>query len=318
VKRPNWIGSLIAIGGVALAAAVGAAALPDNPYQRWQLIENTLYANATWSYERMHFDPAPIDVAIIGSSRAQLGLSAPAVTARLAALGHPLRVANLAVVEDGRNIEWAIADELFRTKHPRVIVLAVEETVHLWGHPGFKYVAPAAAIAAPRALALHNAKEDVPYLPYRQLMLAGAAFAPGWFGLHPRFDPVRFAAKRAEREAFAATRSPSHIPEWIGRVTDADDHVYVDAIARLAAAHGTRIIFLFLPEFEGVTTIADRAFYAARGTIIDAGDLAADPRLFQSFAHLNHRGAVIASDRVAVAVATTLAPRSAPVTPVTN
>jgi len=64
VKRPNWIGSLIAIGGVALAAAVGAAALPDNPYQRWQLIENTLYANATWSYERMHFDPAPIDVAI--------------------------------------------------------------------------------------------------------------------------------------------------------------------------------------------------------------------------------------------------------------
>lgn len=345
MKRPNWIGSLIAIGGVALAAAVGAAALPDNPYQRWQLIENTLYANATWSYERMHFDPAPIDVAIIGSSRAQLGLSAPAVTARLAALGHPLHVANLAVVEDGRNIEWAIADELFRTKHPQVIVLAVEETVHLWGHPGFKYVAPAAAIVAPQALVLHNAKEDVPYLPYRQLMLAGAAFAPGWFGLHPRFDPARFAAKpddytvtrvladgkridmdrevpapdlRAEREAFAATRSPSHIPEWIGRVTDADDHVYVDAIARLAAAHGTRIIFLFLPEFEGVTTIADRAFYAARGTIIDAGDLAADPRLFQSFAHLNHRGAVIASDRVAVAVATTLAPRSAPVTPVIN
>ncbi len=345
MKRLNWIGRLAAIGGVALAAAVGAAALPDNPYQRWQLIENTLYANATWSYERIHFDPAPIDVAIIGSSRAQLGISASAVAARLTALGHPLHVANLAVVEDGRNIEWAITNELFRAKRPQVIVVAVGDVIHLWGHPGFKYVAPAAAIAAPRALVLHNAKEDLPYLPYRQLMLAGAALAPGWFGLRDRFDPARFAAKpddytvtrvladgkridmdrevaapdlRAERAAFAATRSQSHIPEWIGRVTDADDHVYVDAIARLAAVHGTRIIFLFLPEFEGARTIADRAFYAARGTILDAGDLASDPRLFQSFAHLNHRGAVIASDRVAAAVAATLAPRAAPVTPVIN
>ncbi len=333
MKTLGWAGRLAAIFGVAVAAAVAAAALPDHPYQRWQLVENTLYSNATWSYERIHFDPRPIDVAILGSSRAQLGLSAPLIAERLAARGLPLAVANLAVIEDGRNLQWAIVDELVRTKRPKTIVLTIAATVHPWGHPGFRYVAPAGAVAAPRAWLLHNAKDDIPYLPYRQLFLAGAAMAPRWFALRDHFDPALFAAKpddytvsrqladgkfidmdrtvaadnlRAERVAFTATQRPSRVPLWIARVTDRDEYVYVDAISRLAAAHGIRVIFLFLPEFEDASVIAGRSFYAARGTLVDAGDLARDPTLFQSFAHLNHRGAIIASDRVAAAVAAVL------------
>jgi hypothetical protein len=330
MRRVSWAGKLVAILGVALVAAAGAAALPDNPYQRWQLIENTLYANATWSYERIHFDPRPIDVAILGASRSQMGLSAPVVAARLAALGAPLTVANLSVVEDGRNIEWAIADELFRAKHPRVVVVMIAESVSRWGHPGFKYVAPAAAVAAPPTPLLHNYLSDLAYLPYRQLVLFAARFAPGLFDLRDRFDGPRYAAKAtdyslsqtladgkridmdrsvpaadldAERRAFAASRHESLLPPVISRFTDVDNRVYVGAIARLAASHGARVIFVFLPEFGGATTIEDRAFYAARGTIADDGDLARDAGLFQSFSHLNRRGAVIASDRLADTIA---------------
>ncbi len=333
MTRANWAGKLAAIVGVALVAAVGAAALPDNPYQRWQLIENTLYANATWSYERIHYDPRPIDVAILGASRSQMGLSAPAVAARLAALGTPLTVANLSVIEDGRNLEWAIADELFKAKRPRLVVLMINETVHPWGHPGFKYVAPVATVVEPRAWLLHNVKDDLPYLPYRQLLLLGASIAPGVFGLRDAFDAERYAAKpddysvsrllpdgkwidmdrdvpaadlAAEARAFAETRGESQVPASIGRVTEADDHVYVTAIARLAARHGARLIFVFLPVFDGATTIEDRAFYAALGPIADDGALAADPHLYQSFSHLNRRGALIASDRLAGVIAATV------------
>lgn len=330
MKRVGWMGRLAGILGVAVIAAAAAAALPDNPYQRWQLVENTLYANATWSYERVRFDPAPVDVAILGASRSLMGLSAPTVAARLAAGGRPLTVANLSVVEDGRNLEWAIADELFAAKHPRVVVVMIGETVHRWGHPGFKYVAPAAAIAAPPAPLLHNYPTDLVYLPYRQLTLFAARLAPGLFDLRDSFDGARYAAKpvdysqsqtladgkridmdrtvpaadlEAERTAFAASRHESHLPAAISRFTDVDNRVYVDAIAHLAASHGARLIFVFLPEFAGATTIADRAFYAARGTIVDDGDLAADASLFQSFSHLNRRGAVIASDRLAATIA---------------
>lgn len=330
MKRRSWTAALLAIVGVAIAAAAGAAALPDNPYQRWQLIEDTLYANATWGYERMHFDARPIDVAIVGASRSQLGLSAPRIAARLAALGTPLDVANLSVVEDGRNLEWALVDELFRTKRPRILIVTVDETVHRWGHPGFKYVAPAAAVVAPPVPWLHNAPTDLAYLPYRQLKLFAASIAPRLFGLRDGFDPARFAVKpddytvsrtladgkridmdrsvpaddlRAERLAFAASRKGSGLPAAISRRTDVDDPVYIDAVARLAAAHGARILFVFLPEFDGATTIAARPFYTARGAIEDYGDLSRDADLFQSFSHLNRRGAMIASDRLAAAVA---------------
>ncbi len=329
MRRRNWAAKLLAILGVALLAAVGAAALPDHPYQRWQLIENTLYGNATWSYERIHFDPRPVDVAIIGASRAQLGLSAPRVAERLAAAGVPLEVANLSVIEEGRNIEWAIADELFKVKRPKVLVLSISERYNLWGHPGFKYVAPGGALVSPPAPLLHNSLGDLAYLPYRQLMLFAASLAPSLFDLRDDFDPERYAAKptdysqtrvladgkridmdrtvsaddlRAEARAFAAVRRPSRLPARIAAVTDRDNSVYVAAIARLAARHGARLIFIFLPEFDGVTTIEGRANYARLGRVEDFGDLAHDSSWFQSFAHLNHRGAMIASDRLAAAI----------------
>lgn len=327
--RIGWGLRFAAILGVAVLGAIAAATLPDHPYQRWQLVEDTLYANATWSYERLHFDPRPVDVAILGASRTLMGLSAPRIAATLSAAGTPLAVANLSVIEDGRNLQWAIADELFRTKRPRVVVVMINETVHRWGHPGFRYVAPAAAVAAPPDPLLHNSPTDLIFLPYRQPMLFAAAAAPGLVGLRDRFDPVRYAAKtsdysvshtladgkhidmdrvvsadelRAEAAAFARIRHRSSLPSWLAARTDVDDAVYTDAIARLAKANGARLVFVFLPEFGQPTTIASRARYARLGRIADFGDLATNPALFQSFAHLNHRGALIASDRLAATV----------------
>ncbi|MBV8971433.1 MAG: hypothetical protein JO290_03985 [Sphingomonadaceae bacterium] len=338
MKRLRWPRPLLAILGVALLSAVGAAALPDNPYQRWQLIENTLYGNATWAYERIHFDPAPIDVAIIGSSRTLLGLSGPCIAEKLAADGLPLNVANLSVIEDGRNIQWAIARELFRFKKPRVLVMVMGSSFHPWGHPGFKYIAPAAGIAAPPAPLLHNWPLDLIYLPYRQIELAGAALLPHAFGLRPAFDPAIYRAKpidftvsqtladgkrydmdaprtaeylRDEAAAFAGQHHPSHLPAAIRRVTERDEPAYSDAVIHMARAAGVPVLFAYLPEFEGPRVSQTAAFYGQRGRIIDFSDLAQQAGLYQSFAHLNHKGAMIASDRVARAVEATLRPAAA-------
>ena len=324
---------MLAILGIALVIAVGAACLPDNPYQRWQLVENTLFANATWSYERIHFDPRPIDVAVIGPSRGLLGISAPRVEATLRGRGVAASVANLSVIEDGRNLEWAIVDELFRSKRPRLLVVLVSDRYNRWGHRGFKYVAPAAAIAWPLRPFLHNSLYDLAYLPYRQLLLFGARSWPAAFSLRDAFDPAFYARKpsdftvsqtwndgnyidmdhapppaalRAEAIKFKLSQRPSRLPATLAAVTETDNRVYVEAMARLAHAHGARVLFVFIPEFEGKRSIEDRDFYARLGSIEDYGDLAADAALYQSFAHLNHRGAMIASDRVATAVAAAL------------
>lgn len=332
MTQPAWTRGLFAILGFAVLMAVCAACLPDNPYQRWQLIEDTLYENALWSYERVHFDPAPIDVAILGPSRARLGVSAPRIEASLAALGKPAHVANMAVIEDGRNMQWAIADELLRTKPPKVLVMAINEEPHRWGHPGFKYVAPAAAVAWPPAPFLHNSGYDIVYLPYRQMVLFAASLVPDAFGLRTRFNSARYAAVRTDdsvshrqqdgkwiemdvpppREdlidqarkarALAADRG-LRLPGPLARVSDADEPVYVQEIVRAARAHGTRVVFLYIPQFESSPVISNRAFYTQFGRIVDNGDLATRDPLFQGWAHLNHAGAMIVSDRLARALA---------------
>lgn len=60
---------VLKILGLALVLAGGACLLPDNPYQRWQLLDGTMHASARWIYERTHFDPRSIDVVIVGPSR---------------------------------------------------------------------------------------------------------------------------------------------------------------------------------------------------------------------------------------------------------
>ena len=109
-----------------------------------------------WIYERIHFDPKPIDVAIVGPSRAQLGFSATAVEDQLAQHGRRANVVNFALPGAGRDIQWAIVDELFKGKSPKVVVLEVEERPYPFGHFFFKYVAPAEAIVFPPTPFLHN------------------------------------------------------------------------------------------------------------------------------------------------------------------
>src|ERR1700761_2721602 len=72
-----------------LTAAVLAALtllLPTSDYQRWELASHNWYGQLLWIYERIRFDPTPIDVAIIGSSKAFLGLDPLRLEQRLSEL----------------------------------------------------------------------------------------------------------------------------------------------------------------------------------------------------------------------------------------
>ena len=103
---------------VAFACAVGAGFLPDDPYQRWQLLDGTIHDNARWIYERSHFDPTPIDVAFIGPSRTGAGVIAPRLMSDLKARGVTANVVNFSLPETGRNMNWAAAEQMFAVKKP--------------------------------------------------------------------------------------------------------------------------------------------------------------------------------------------------------
>jgi hypothetical protein len=312
--------------GAALALGAATLLLPENTYQRWQLVEGTVFESLRWAYERIHFDSRPIDIAIVGPSKTLLGLSAARIEEQLSLHGKPANVVNFSVASSGRNVVWAELEELFKSKSPKLIVVSVDSEPFAYGHPAFKYVAPASAIIHTPAPLLHDYFYDLANLPSRKLRLFGASLAPSLFGLRDRFDPeiyarttsdytsgsrvlegklvdmereVAPAALLAQAKEPASSKSKLVMRALAWCCNDGDEYVYMREIARLAEAHGAKLLFVFLPEFNNRAEIRERDFLERYGKMLDMSDLANQDKLYQSWGHLNHAGATIASDRLA-------------------
>ncbi|HEX7943187.1 MAG TPA: hypothetical protein VF495_00895, partial [Phenylobacterium sp.] len=184
-------GTLVILG-LALLIAVGLCFLPERPYQRWQLLEGTIHARSRWMYERIHFDPQPVDVVFVGSSRIGADVDAPRLGAALAARGLPSNVVNFSLPEAGRNINYLIFDELLKTKRPKFVVIGVMEKPSRFGHSAFKFLAPRRMIVDPGYFGDLNYFSDLIYLPFRQAKLFAADVAPGVLGPPATFRPEEY------------------------------------------------------------------------------------------------------------------------------
>lgn len=331
MHKPHLFARAVFIVALAVAFAVGATFLPDNPYQRWQLLEGTVYAKGQWIYERLHFDKRDIDVAILGDSRTLIGLQPDRIAADLAAAGKPSSVANLSLVGEGRNIQWVIARDLMRTKHPKVLVFTVSSDASPWGHESFRYFAPAKDVWSEAGYGLYNTRKDLTYLPFRQMKLFAARLFPDVFHLRAEFDPAAYSpaqdnwtaprtsadgkfndpTRRVPREELldqwrkskSEVGRHSSLPELVRRITDRDDRLYMDMIAAEAAKRGVKIMFVSISDFHRHDGIKARAYYQSIGVIQENPDIAERDDLYMDVHHTNMYGSQLVSDRVAEVLA---------------
>lgn len=326
MKIIPWRRVLLAILGVALLSAIAAAALPDNEYQRFSSLEKTIHNRLRWIYERIHHDPTPIDIVVIGPSRSGAAVSAPALEDRLAAAGRPLRAVNFSLPENGRDLHWVIAEELLTARSPKLLVIAVIEKPGRYGHSAYKYVAPAADVANPGYFGNLNYLSNLIYLPYRQLRLLAARAFPAAFDLPEAFDPARYAGTRfdstlsfttgdgihverekrvprarleAELERFERGVRPPILGAQLADVEFGDERANVTRIADAAQARGIKVAFLFLPYYTGPSMVQERRFYERHGPVLDASFVKNHDEWFSDFGHLNHEGAIALTDWLA-------------------
>ena len=313
----------LGILATALVCAVGAALLPDDPYQRSQLLDDTIHRKARWIYERTHYDDVPIDIVAIGSSRIGAGFDAPRLAAALDARGLPANVVNFSLPEAGRDINYAVFEEVLETKRPKLLVLSVAEKPSRVGHSAFKYLARSGLVADPAYVSNLNFGSNLAYLPFRQMELSAARIAPGFFGLRKDFDPGRYwghskqstgdillpggkikegddAAPLAELERgvhkLEKGSTPPILPASMSHIEFGDEYVWTRRIAELAQQHNVKIVFLFIPYYTGSSKIQEQAFYERYGDVWNAGFVSPRADLFSDYGHLTSGGAKVVTD----------------------
>lgn len=319
---------------LATVAALFAAvlALPHDPYIRFQQLSKTIQFRSQWVYERIALDPTPIDIAIVGNSRLEAGVSAPQLQAALRRLTHAdLHVANLSMPQEGRNMHYAIVERLLeRRPEVKLVVLSVVEQMPREGHPAFRDLADARDVLGAPMLLNRDYANDVSVLPFRQISLFVQSLFPRAFGDATALDRARYPG--ADRDSTLTFRLPD------GRLVDRDsiqvegelagaarqritqvrppllpaadadyefavERAYTRRIAALARTHGISIMFLYLPIYKDHQPLADRAFYEPVGPIVSPGFVTDDYRLYSDYGHLNVYGSRLVApwlaDRIA-------------------
>lgn len=317
---PGQAGRLFAWFAAGIVAMLALLMLlPNSDYYRWQQGDGTILARARWIYERIHFDPTPIDVAMIGSSRMEASVRAPELSEILSArLGRPIRVVNFGLPQEGRNLHWAVVKQLLENRpEVRLIVLSAgRETVI--SHPGFRFLGDDASLLESPMIYNDAYAEDLFTLPYRHLAYFIQGLWPSAFQLSPRFDPAIYRergfdptqtfildGKVVDREQqldpnrAMQERAAINGVQWVDpKLRNAPfdwrypiERHFTRRIASLAAQKHVQVAFLWVPTaVDPQEALVDPGFYAAIGPVWKASQLGDDPYDYMDSGHLNRQG----------------------------
>ncbi len=310
---------VIIILAVFLALCVGAALLPHDRYIRYQQLSQTLQFRLEWNYDRIHHDPTPIDLALIGVSRTQAAVSGPRVSQILSErLGRETHFVNLSFPQQGRNAHYAIARELLETRpEVKVLVLAVVEQMPRTPHPAFRNIADTRDLVTAPRLINYNYVGDLAFLPWRQSSLFVQTLFPAAFGMKTRFDPADYEGTHMDSTAsflsppdnwverdklvpqaelarqtaqYLQGLVPARLPARFAEYEYASERVYLRRIGDLARRNGTEVIFLFMPIYGGPVVLDDPDLIAPYGPLLTASFIVDDHRLFSDYGHVNRNG----------------------------
>ena len=316
-KRQAW--RLLAMLGAAFILWFALSLLlPHDRYIRYQQLTDSDLFWTRWVYERIHYDTTPIDVAIIGSSRVEAGISAPVLEHELTEkLGRPIHVANLAIPQEGRNLHYLIARELMEN-HPetRIILVSAVEQDDI-SHPAFRYLADVRDLLQAPVIINHFYFLDAAFLPYRQMSYFIQTRIPNWFGVSRTLRPDYMgtsmdtthsfylpSGKLVDRNAVAspeklALSSAQLIQQYGGTWKQPTrwqalnfpiEPKYTRKLVDAAKEDCVEVIFVRFPFYDSPPNIYDEGFYRSLGPLLDAEQLAKDPQSYSDVGHFNRRG----------------------------
>lgn len=318
-KAKTAIPYLCSFFTVAISGFVALCLIPDDPYIRYQLMKGTIFESLAWVYERIHYDPAPIDIAILGGSRTGAAIDSPMLEELLASRGKQLKVVNFSIAASGYDIQFSLAKRLFAEKSPKVLLIGVVEQLPRDGHQAFADIADPVDILQEPLLINRNLARNVTYLPMRQLRSfcfttfpemrkysrtwnKGAYLGSNPDQRHNATGTIRQSLKSGDETALNEESvrrrtglAPPRLPESLQQIEFGLSDYYLDEILKLAKTKNTKVCFLYLPFYKGFDHPWDCDLLKSRGRLLEANFLKSDPRNFIDAAHASEVGSVLAT-----------------------
>lgn len=253
-----------------LAVLITVSTLPDNRYVRFKNLTEPEVVKAGWIYERIHFDPSPIDVVFVGTSRTVAGIDSRIVEQSCHDEGgRYCSSVNFAMLHLGRNLHWLLAREVIESRKPRLLVVEVQETEYRALHPAFSYLADESDLVAAPVVINTSYFTDLGRLPARQISLFAESAAPGLFDIHTEFDPAHYQGPHwddadkdpssvvsdeqleSERAHMASIeRAKVRLPGRLQQLEYRANVIYLERLLDLARQKNIEIIFMYLPMYH--------------------------------------------------------------------
>ncbi len=332
----------LTVTGLLTLAFIGIACLlPDDRYVRFNSLHDPAVVKAGWIYERIHYDPTPIDVVFIGTSHTVFGVDSKQTEQDYHdATGQELHVVNFALQHLGRNVHFLLAREAIENRQVKLLVIEVLENESRSLHPAFSALAnPSDFLSAP-LIVNPSYLADLSRLPFRQVSLFLSTLLPEAFGAQRNFVPALYRGAHWD-DTYAETGSPrypiSPVHPRVGHHTPAEmalqrqhyeqlladstflsnpfprlmrraNLFYVKEIAELARKRRVALRFLYLPSYGDPPTPVYVDTYRQFGPIWYPAEVLRDPSRWLDVNHLNHDGATALAEWLAARLSEETAP----------
>jgi hypothetical protein len=309
-----------------VVALAGMIVLPQDRYLRYQALNDHSAPQAYWIYERIHFDPTPIDVAFVGTSRTGRSIHTARLEADLARRGIAAKAVNFYVFKAGRNMHYAVAKELLEHRSVKLLVVELTEWEDRKPHPDFVFLADAGDILGAPLWVNFNYFSDLGRLPGRQVDLFLETTLEKLGLRRPDFVPPPYQGPNLDGAEYLTTLdgkrhyfshqntladmetlrrnqeaiiTPAVLPPSLNWLEYRFPRYYVQRILDLAAQHGTQVVFLYVPRYGGPAAPPPYELYSSRARLINPAARVQDFRLWGDETHLNWEGAKLLTDDVA-------------------
>ena len=238
-----------------------------------------------WVYSRLHEQTAPLDLALIGTSRTMGAVNDSLVQAELERrYGLEIATANLGVSWQGRDMAYLMTRTVLENKACRFLVIEVQESLARTGHPLFGTLAESVDIVEAPLLINRGYFTNLWRLPRReaenvtrylglQLGLPVTVEDLGTLADRAHFpfshDAVPGPAEMARMNAeFEARKQWRVLPEQLDGLEFGMPRSYLRKCVALARESGVDLVFLYLPYFGYQGSPQDEQFFREHGTLL--------------------------------------------------